>query len=100
MTKLKEDDEEAFGRQFSQFIAAGIEADGLEAVYKKAHENIRKNPTPEKDAKQRGYFSTRDAPRSGEPQKVHKNRVKLVASQRHSRVKQKLTAKGKQAMDA
>jgi large subunit ribosomal protein L5e len=100
MTKLKEDDEEAFGRQFSQFIGAGVEADALESIYKKAHDAIRKNPNPEKDAKKRGYFSTRDAARSGEPQKVHKNRVKLASSQRHSRVKQKLNAKGKQAMDA
>jgi large subunit ribosomal protein L5e len=100
MTKLKEDDEEAYGRQFSQLSEAGVEGAALEAIYKKCHAAIRKNPSVARDPLKLGYFGTREAPRSGEPKKVRKNRVKLSATQRHSRIRQKLTAKGKQPMEA
>jgi len=48
MSSLLEDDEGAFKRQFSRFIKEGITADGLEAMYKKAHNAIRANPEPAK----------------------------------------------------
>ncbi|VDO46294.1 unnamed protein product [Haemonchus placei] len=44
MRTLKEEDEDAYKRQFSQFIANGITADNLEEMYKKGHEAIRANP--------------------------------------------------------
>jgi large subunit ribosomal protein L5e len=44
MKSLKEEDEEAYKRQFSQFIKNGITAEGIEAMYKNAHAAIRKNP--------------------------------------------------------
>ncbi|KAK6025864.1 ribosomal L18p/L5e family protein [Ostertagia ostertagi] len=44
MKLLKENDMEAYKRQFSQFIAEGIEPDDLEEMYKKAHERIRSQP--------------------------------------------------------
>lgn len=46
MRTLKEEDEDAYKRQFSKSIAAGLTADGLEAMYKAAHAAIRKNPEP------------------------------------------------------
>ncbi|CAJ0608036.1 unnamed protein product [Cylicocyclus nassatus] len=44
MTKLKKEDPEAYNRQFSQFIANGVEPEHLEKMYKNAHEAIRRNP--------------------------------------------------------
>jgi large subunit ribosomal protein L5e len=46
MRSLKDDDEDAYKRQFSKFIEAGIEADTLEDMYKKAHAAIRDHPEP------------------------------------------------------
>jgi len=101
MNKLKEDDEESYQRQFSRLIAAGVESEGLEGIYKAAHAAIRKDPTLKRDPLKRGYFLTRDAPRGEEePKKVKKNKEKISASQRHARIRQKLKAQGKQAMDA
>ncbi|CAJ0952731.1 unnamed protein product, partial [Mesorhabditis belari] len=53
MRALKDDDEDAYKRQFSRFIAAGIDADGVEALYKKAHDSIRANPELAKSNKQK-----------------------------------------------
>jgi len=44
MTKLKDEDEEAYAKQFSQYIKNGIDAEGLEELYEKCHEAIRANP--------------------------------------------------------
>merc|ERR1712045_351022 len=44
MEKLKEDDEEAYAKQFSQYIKAGIDHMNLEAMYEKCHDAIRANP--------------------------------------------------------
>ncbi|CAG9532277.1 unnamed protein product [Cercopithifilaria johnstoni] len=47
MTLLKEQDEDAYKRHFSRFIAANVSADDIMDMYKKAHEAIRKNPARE-----------------------------------------------------
>lgn len=44
MRELLEDDEDAYKRQFSRYIAEGITADDIEEVYTKAHAAIRANP--------------------------------------------------------
>ncbi|GMT08636.1 hypothetical protein PENTCL1PPCAC_30810, partial [Pristionchus entomophagus] len=44
MQSLKEEDEDAFKRHFSKFIAAGVTAENIEEMYKKAHAAIRANP--------------------------------------------------------
>jgi len=51
MQTLLDDDEGAFKRQFSRFIKEGVTADGIEAMYKKAHNSIRANPEPVKKTK-------------------------------------------------
>lgn len=45
MRDLKESDSEKYAKQFSQFVNAGIEADDLEGIYKKAHAAIRADPS-------------------------------------------------------
>jgi len=51
MQKLKDDDETAYKRQFSQFIKHGIEPDALESIYTNAHAAIRENPEHAKKEK-------------------------------------------------
>jgi len=44
MRKLKEENAEAYQKQFSRYIKEGIAADNIEGIYKKAHEQIRAKP--------------------------------------------------------
>lgn len=46
MTKLQEENEEAYNDQFSQYIKEGVSADDLEDMYMAAHEKIRADPSP------------------------------------------------------
>ncbi|OIW02335.1 hypothetical protein TanjilG_11229 [Lupinus angustifolius] len=48
---LIEDEPEKYQTHFSEYIKRGIEADGLEALYKKVHAAIRADPTPKKSDK-------------------------------------------------
>jgi large subunit ribosomal protein L5e len=58
MSQLK-DDAEAFQRQFSAYIKAGVTADNIEKMYKDVHAAIRKDPTPKRNPLAVGYFSKR-----------------------------------------
>lgn len=51
MTSMKEEEPEEYAKHFSLFIKEGIDADNLEALYKKVHANIRANPVKPKKAK-------------------------------------------------
>jgi len=53
MKSLNEDDAERYKKQFSKYIALGIQADTLESIYAKAHELIRKDPTVKASTKNR-----------------------------------------------
>lgn len=44
MRHLAEEDDEAYKRQFSQYIKLGVTPDSIEGLYKKCHEAIRANP--------------------------------------------------------
>lgn len=78
MRSLEEEDSEAFKRQFSQYIKLGINADGIENMYKNAHAQIRADPTqPKKEEK---------APTAT---KKRWNRQKLTRAERKNRVAQK-----------
>merc|ERR1712108_7078 len=44
MRLLKDEDGEKYKKQFSRYVKAGLNADGLEAMYKKVHAAIRKDP--------------------------------------------------------
>jgi large subunit ribosomal protein L5e len=46
MQTLEEEEPETFAKRFSQFAAAGLQPDSLEAMYKAAHAAIRKDPKP------------------------------------------------------
>ncbi|XP_039270439.1 large ribosomal subunit protein uL18 [Styela clava] len=76
MKELEEEDEEAFKRQFSQYIKHGVTADTVEEMYTKAHAAIREDPTPKKKTDFAGKTK-------------RWNRKKMTFSQRRDRVKQK-----------
>lgn len=78
MRQLKDDDEDAFKRQFGRYIKEGVTADNMEAVYKKAHAAIRANPEATKKS---------EKPREGKPKRW--NKAKITRAERENRVKQK-----------
>lgn len=47
-----EDEPEKYQSHFSEYIKKGIEADDIEALYKKVHAAIRADPTAKKSEKQ------------------------------------------------
>jgi len=80
MRHLKEEDEDVYKRQFSRFAKDGLEADTLEAMYKKAHGAIRANPDHVAQPKKEGV------------QKKRWNRAKKTNKERKNRIKQKKDA--------
>uniref|UniRef100_A0A8D8Q1C3 Large ribosomal subunit protein uL18 n=1 Tax=Cacopsylla melanoneura TaxID=428564 RepID=A0A8D8Q1C3_9HEMI len=82
MRQLSEEDDEAFKRQFSGYIKAGVVPDDIETIYKKAHENIRADPIHVKKEKK--------TPPVDPKAKVYKpkrwNKKKLTLAQRKERV--------------
>jgi large subunit ribosomal protein L5e len=85
MEYLMEEDDEAYKRQFASYIAAGIEPDALEDLYKEAHEKIRENPAPE--VKERTPLSAQEK----EKLKAFKQQ-RLTYDERKTRVQQKIAA--------
>ena len=83
MEELKDDDEEAFKRQFSSYVKLGIEADDLEDVWKTVHANIRADPTHKP--------TPRATPEEIAAHKKYKQRPRNL-KQREDRVKQKKAA--------
>jgi large subunit ribosomal protein L5e len=49
---LFEDEPEKYQTHFSEYIKRGIEADGIEELYKKVHAAIRADPSIKKSGKQ------------------------------------------------
>jgi len=94
------DDSEAFERQFSRYVKAGIKAGDLEALYKKAHAEIRKDPVKKRTANELGRFKKTEKKRTAGFEYPEKrfSRAKLSASQRRSRVKSKLVSQGKSSI--
>lgn len=45
MNELMEEDEDRLKKQFSRYLAEGIDADSIEEMYQTAHEKIRADPT-------------------------------------------------------
>lgn len=98
MNHLKEEDEEAYKKVFSRYIAAGIKADGLEDIYAAAHKAIRASPNQARDTKRKGYFitearKTAKDPKFAYPKVRHPTtRVKTSFKAKRDRIIQKLTA--------
>ncbi|KAM0861258.1 hypothetical protein ACQ4PT_046000 [Festuca glaucescens] len=80
MRSLAEEEPEKYQSHFSEYIKRGIEADGMETMYKKVHAAIRADPTMAKSTK--------------EPPKTHKryNLKKLTYEQRKASLVERLNA--------
>ncbi|XP_051217242.1 large ribosomal subunit protein uL18z-like [Lolium perenne] len=80
MKSLAEEEPEKYQSHFSEYIKRGIEADGMEAMYKKVHAAIRADPTMAKSTK--------------EPPKTHTryNLKKLTYEQRKASLVERLNA--------
>ncbi|PQQ03362.1 60S ribosomal protein L5 [Prunus yedoensis var. nudiflora] len=87
MRTLMEDEPEKHQTHFSDYIKKGIEADNIEAVYKKVHAAIRADPTLKKIEKQ--------------PPKEHKryNLKKLTYEERKNKLIERLNAFNSAAQD-
>lgn len=88
-----EANEALYNKRFAKYVAAGIDADGLEAMYTAAHAAIRADPN-KKAASRRGYFFVRDGAKPTTFEKKRFNRGKLNIKQKKDRIKQKLTKAG------
>ncbi|XP_011002862.1 PREDICTED: 60S ribosomal protein L5 [Populus euphratica] len=80
MRTLMEDEPEKYQSHFSEYLKRGIDADGMEALYKKVHAAIRADPTAKKSEKQ--------------PSKEHKryNLKKLTYEERKAKLVERLNA--------
>lgn len=80
MEYLEEEDNAKYQEHFASFLAADIEADGLEELYEGVHEKIREDPTP---AEKKDFT----------PDKAYKRKVKLTLEERKAAVQVKKDAK-------
>jgi len=80
MRHLEEDDDEKYKKQFAKYIEAGVTADGLEEVYRNAHEKIRAEPVHVPTVKK--------APAAGEKIKKWKKQ-RMSTKHRMDRIRQK-----------
>ncbi|EJK49664.1 hypothetical protein THAOC_31437 [Thalassiosira oceanica] len=80
MEYLEEEDNTKYQEQFAGYIAAGIDADGLEELYEGVHEKIREDPSPSEK-------------KSFTPDKSFKRKAKLTLEQRKAAVQAKKDAK-------
>ncbi|KAG8654395.1 60S ribosomal protein L5 [Manihot esculenta] len=87
MRTLMEDEPEKYQLHFSEYLKRGIEADGMEEMYKKVHAAIRADPTAKKSEKQ--------------PPKEHKryNLKKLTYEERKAKLIERLQALNSAADD-
>jgi len=81
MRMLLEDDEEAYKKQFSQYIKLGITADDIEGMYKQAHATIRSRPEHKALDKDKSKLV-----------KKRWNRAKMTLAERKNRVAQRKAA--------
>lgn len=81
MNELMEEDQEAYNRQFSQYIKNGIKPDDIAAMYERVHMAIRADPSasPKKEFNKEKCF-------------VKKN-TKMSLEQRKDRVRQKMESR-------
>jgi large subunit ribosomal protein L5e len=83
MRYLMEEDEEAYAKQFSQYVKHEVEADDLEDLYEECHAAIRADPSPAPKGDKAQYKSDK-----------YKNTAKLTREQRRANVEAKLAAAG------
>jgi len=79
MELLEEEDPERYQAQFAQYIENEIEGDGLEDMYKEAHEKIRESPEHAPTEKEAKY-----PPLNPQPKRTHAERKAAVAAKKEA----------------
>jgi len=77
MELLEEEDPERYQSQFAKFIEKELEGDGLEDMYKEAHEKIRESPEFEPTSKESSY-----TPVNPQPKRTHEERKAAVQAKK------------------
>jgi len=98
MEQLEEEDATKYEAHFSKYIEASINADGLEGMYKAAHDKIRANPAPEAKAKKDVTHTRKGNQITDSTGKDHKRSIKLTLKQRRKKVEIKIAAAQKKMM--
>jgi len=92
MEQLEEEDATKYEAHFAKYIENSIAADGVEAMYKTAHDKIRANPKWEPKAKKAVTHTRKGNTISDSTGKDHKRSVKLTLKQRRKKVEIKIAA--------
>ncbi|KAG9391051.1 Ribosomal protein L18/L5 [Carpediemonas membranifera] len=87
MNELKEENPEAYEKQFSRFIKEGIVGDDLVGIYEKVHAAIRADPAP---AAKKEHFKGKDYSRTRMSLAQRKDRVKQKKASRAWKLQQEL----------
>ena len=90
MSQMQEEDGDKYEKHFAKFIAAGIDADGLEDMYTKAHAAIRANPDREAKKRDQEPVHVREGNFIQTSTGKYERRVKLNNQQRKERVARKM----------
>jgi len=99
MEMLQEEDPTKYEAHFSRFLKDGIEPDGLEEVYSKAHAAIRANPEYEPKEKKNLTHERSGNKITTSDGKEHMRSVKLSLRQRREKVRLKIAAAQAKAME-
>jgi len=96
MAHLESEDEDAYKKQFSRFIRLGLSGGELEAMYGKAHADIRKDPFKARSPLDLGRSKQRAKAKDADAvyPKKHYKALPISAEQRRARIKAKLIHSG------
>jgi len=96
MSKLKDEDSEAYKKQFGHYLKANIKPEQLEELYATAHKQIREDPSKERGPNERGFFKTRSTPKDAKAvfPKKRFSRPPISIQQRKGRIRDMLLKRG------
>lgn len=92
MEMLQEEDPTKYEAHFSKYIAAGIEADGMEEMYSGAHEKIREEPEFQGAEKKGITWERKGNTVTASDGTENSRSIKLSLKQRREKVRQKIAA--------
>jgi len=99
MEMLEEEDSTKFEAHFSKYIENSITADGLEDMYKTAHDKIRADPSAEPKAKKDITHTRKGNQIHDSTGKDHKRSIKLTLKERRKKVEIKIAAAQKKMLE-
>jgi len=97
MSSMEEEDQAKYEQHFAKYIAAGIDADSLEDMYKEGHAAIRKDPSRQKKAKKDVKISHKGN-KVFDGKTTYTRKQKITKNARKNRVAQKIAAAQRKMM--